>query len=136
MNHTDIISLMLEQYALEKQGTIIQGWALRVLLKGGVPPAEIFDVYRQMYEPQVSNSSFFFFHRRLYFAVSAGPTIQQPSQRSICFKRYRNSFTRLRHPGTLPTIDYFQTRIFGLVDDTDDNYLRELLPSNIPTLRL
>src|SRR5260370_35778071 len=45
---------MLEQYALEKQSSIPQGWAPRVLLNGGVPPADVFNVYRQMYESQVS----------------------------------------------------------------------------------
>ena len=129
---------MLEQYALEKQSTIMQGWAPRVLLKGGVPPAEIFNVYRQMYESQVSNCSFFSFQ----FGGFISPTLQVPPFNNQANVQFVSSdiaillhdwVTEALRPQSTSSKHEFPV---GLVDSTVDTYIRELLPSNTRTLEL
>jgi len=114
----DVISSMLERYALEKQGTILQGWAPRVLLKGGVPPAEVFNVYRKMYESQVPP---FNNQANVQFVSS-----------DIAILLHDWVTEALRPQSTLSKREFPAS----LVDSCADTYIKELLPTNKRTLEL
>ena len=47
------IATRLEQFALDRQAVVPQGWAPRVLLEAGVPYMDIFSVLHRLYESQV-----------------------------------------------------------------------------------
>jgi nuclear pore complex protein Nup155 len=48
------IATLLVRFTLANKGALPYGWAPRILVQCGVPFTEIWDVFHEMYESQVS----------------------------------------------------------------------------------
>jgi nuclear pore complex protein Nup155 len=50
------IATLLVRFALANKSTVPYGWAPRILVQCGVPFVEVWDVFHEMYESQVTHS--------------------------------------------------------------------------------
>lgn len=54
---TEYITRLLVEFQLANTDAVPPGWVVRVLARCGIPYAEIWDVFHQMYESQVCDAS-------------------------------------------------------------------------------
>lgn len=89
---TEHIARLLVEFQLANTEVVPPGWVVRVLARCGIPYAQIWDVFHQMYESQVCNDPGFIKPNSHFFLPrsprSAHNQLSKYSQRqSACFSR-------------------------------------------------
>ena len=70
------VASLLVRFSLTHKGELPYGWAPRILIQCGVPHGEIWEIFNEMYESQVSRPSLFITHTESHRSVALGASFQ------------------------------------------------------------
>ena len=98
---TEYITRLLVEFQLANTDAVPPGWVVRVLARCGIPYAEIWDVFHQMYESQVRDASDGYKFYRVGFSLFllTGPPVQFTIGCSNTLGRNLRAFPRLARGG-------------------------------------